>query len=76
MATEIITLEVDPETADACKSVSANDWKKLEALFAVWLREYARADAPSLKATMDEIGGRARERGLTPEGLKAILEEE
>ncbi|HEX5708003.1 MAG TPA: hypothetical protein VFX96_11945 [Pyrinomonadaceae bacterium] len=76
MATEIITLEVDSETARAFDGVPASEWKKLEALFAVWLKEYARADGPSLKETMDEIGGKAQGRGLTPESLRAILEEE
>lgn len=38
----------------------------------VLLREYAKADATSLKRTMEKIGEHAREKGLTPELLDSI----
>ena len=55
MSTEAITLEVDSEAARAFRSVSAEGREKLQVLLGIWLREYARADALSLKETMDEI---------------------
>lgn len=76
MSTEAITLEVDSEAAQAFKSVSAEEREKLQILLGVWLRDYARADAASLKETMDEISRSAQSRGLTPEILESILEEE
>jgi hypothetical protein len=76
MSTEAITLEIDSEAAQAFKSVSADEREKLQILLGIWLKEFARADATSLKATMDEIGRKAQSRGLTPEILESILEDE
>ncbi|HEX8072805.1 MAG TPA: hypothetical protein VF546_22860 [Pyrinomonadaceae bacterium] len=76
MATESVTLELDAEAARAFRSVSAGEREKLQVLLGIWLKEYARADSKSLRATMDEIGESARRRGLTPELLASALEEE
>ncbi|MDQ3754303.1 MAG: hypothetical protein M3371_06175 [Acidobacteriota bacterium] len=76
MATETITLEIDAEAAQAFKSVSANEREKLQVLLGIWLKEYAAADSASLKDTMDEMSEKAQSRGLTPDILQSILEEE
>ena len=76
MSTEAITLEVDSEAARAFRSVSSEGREKLQVLLGIWLREYARADALSLKETMDEVSRKAQGRGLTPEILESVLEEE
>jgi hypothetical protein len=76
MATETITLEVDSEAAQAFKSVSADEREKLQVLLSVWLKKYATTDTGSLKEIMDEMSEEAQSRGLTPEILKSILEEE
>ena len=76
MSTETITLEIDSEAARLFKSASAEEREKLGLLLGVWLKEYARSDAPTLRETMDELGRKARERGLTPEVLDSILREE
>jgi len=76
MATETITLEIDSEAAEAFKSVSAKEREKLQVLLGIWLKEYAAADSASLKETMDEMSERAQSRGLTPDVLESILEEE
>lgn len=73
MATETITLEIDAEAAQAFKAVPADAREKLQLLFGIWLKEFARADSASLKATMDEMSERAQGRGLTPEILESIL---
>ena len=75
MSTEVITLEVDSEAARAFKSASAEEREKLQAWLGIWLKEYAKS-SPSLKEAMDEMGRAALERGLTPEILESILEEE
>jgi hypothetical protein len=67
MSTEAITLEVDSGAAQAFKSASAEEREKLQVLFGVWLKEYAKADASSLKDAMDEMSRKAQSRGLTPE---------
>jgi hypothetical protein len=76
MSTEAITLEIDSEAAQAFKSVSVEDREKLQILLGMWLKEYAKADAASLKEMMDEISRKAQSRGLTPEILDSILVEE
>jgi hypothetical protein len=76
MATETITLEIDSEAAQAYKTVPAIEREKLQILLGIWLKTYARSNDASLKETMDEIGRNARLRGLTPEALESILEEE
>jgi hypothetical protein len=75
MSTEAITIEVDSEAAQAFKSASTEEQEKLQILLGIWLKEYARTDAVSLKETMTEISQKAQSRGLTPEILKSILEE-
>jgi hypothetical protein len=76
MSTEAITLEIDSAAAQAFNSVSAEEREKLQVLLGIWLKEYAKADTSSLKETMDEIGRSAQSRGLTPEILQSILEDE
>jgi len=73
MVTEPITLQIEVDAARAFRSASADEQEKLQTLMSVLLREYARTDATSLKRTMDEIGKRAQEKGLTPELLDSIL---
>lgn len=76
MSTETISLEIDSEAARVFKSAPAGEQEKLRVLLGVWLREYARADAPPLRETMDEMARKARARGLTPEVLDSVLGEE
>jgi hypothetical protein len=76
MSTETITLELDSEAARVFKSASTEEREKLKLLLGVWLKEYARADAPSLKEAMDDLGRSAQSRGLTPEALESIIGDE
>jgi hypothetical protein len=76
MSTETITLEIDSESARLFKSASAEEREKLKVLLGVWLKEYARADVVSLREMMDELSSSAQDKGLTPEILESVLEEE
>jgi hypothetical protein len=75
MRTEPITINVDPDAAKAFKAASDEDKRKLEALLSLRLIEVA-ASKESLRDVMDEISKKARERGLTPETLQALLDED
>ena len=75
METEQITIQVDAEAARAFKSASEQDRRKLEALLSIRLTEVIKT-RDSLKAIMGEISQKAQERGLTPEILRSILDEE
>ena len=76
MSTEAITFEVDSEAAQAFKSASAEEREKLQVLLGIWLKEYVKADAASLKEIMDVTSRKAQNRVLTPEMLESILEGE
>lgn len=75
MQTEPITINVDPAAAQAFKAASDEERRKLEALLSLRLLEVARSKG-SLAVVMDEISSKAQERGLTPEALQAILDEQ
>ncbi len=75
MQTEPITIHVDPTAAEAFKAASAEERRKLEALLSLRLLEAANSKE-SLVAVMDEISSKAQERGLTPQALQSILDEQ
>lgn len=75
MATETITINVDAEAARAFNEASAEEKRKLEALISLRLIE-ATDRSQTLKEAMSEISRKARERGLAPEILQSILDEE
>lgn len=76
MLTETITLQVESEAARFYNDAPQTDKEKLQALFGSWLKQYAEADAESLKRTMDEISRNAQSKGLTPEILESLLADE
>lgn len=76
MATETITIEVNPEAARAYKAAPPADQRKMGALLGLWLTDVANADAAALKRMMSDISKKARDRGLTPGILENLLEEE
>jgi hypothetical protein len=73
MALENITIALDPEAARAYDAVPADDKKKMQALLSLWLRDLITAEPAALKQIMDEVGRKARARGLTPEVLDSLL---
>jgi len=68
-----ITIPVDPETAQAYNSATPEERRKMQALLSLWLREVAINGSPSLQTVLDDVGRKARARGLTPEILESIL---
>lgn len=75
MAAEQITVFVDPDVAKAYRSASDNERRKLDLLVSLRLRDATRSKA-SLKDVMREISKNAQQRGLTPEILQSILDEQ
>ena len=73
MATATISLELDADTARAFSAASAEDWRKLQLLLGLRLRELTDRPARPLKVVMDEIRQYAEARGLTPEILESPL---
>lgn len=72
---EEITIQIDSDAAQAYQSASLEEKRKIQLLISNWLKEIIAKDKSSLTQFMDEISDKAQERGLTPEILKAILNE-
>ena len=70
-----ITVLVDSEMADVYHSSSDEERRKLDLLINFRLRE-ATKSRKSLLEVMSRISRNAQRRGLTPEILQSILEEE
>ena len=75
-----IALDVPPAVAQAYEAAPPAEHHKFERLLALSLRArtdeaaFARA-TDRLERTMDEIGRKARERGLTDAALQDLLQE-
>ncbi len=67
MAKATITIPLDPQTARAYDSAAPEQKRKMQALLSLWLRE------PPLQQVLDEVGRKAKDRGLTPEMLDSLL---
>ena len=75
METEKITIRVTPEAARIYQSASEQERRKLDALLSLRLSEVALPSRP-FKELMREASEEAQARGLTPEILKEILDEQ
>jgi len=73
VANPTITIPVDPQTAQVYNSAAPEERRKIQALLSLWLRELATGDSPSLQQVLDEVGRKAKARGLTPEMLDSLL---
>jgi hypothetical protein len=73
MAGPTITIPLDPRTAKAYESADPEVQRKIKALLSLWLRELATGEYPSLQKVLDEVGRKAKSRGLTPELLDSLL---
>ena len=70
-----ITVSVDADVADAYRAVSDGDRRKLDLLVNLRLREATHSER-TLGDIMRDISHSAQRRGLTPEMLRSILNEE
>ncbi len=68
------TVAVDADVAQAYRTASDRDRGKLDLLVNLRLREATRS-SQSLREIMEEISRSARERSLTPEILRSILDD-
>ena len=73
MQTREITIRVTPEAANVYESASEQDRRKLDVLLSLRLSE-AKGPSRSISEIMSEASEQARERGLTEELLKELLD--
>lgn len=69
-----ITVSIPSELADIYNTASEQDRQKIQVLLSLWLREIS--SGLSLSEMMDYISDNAQERGLTPEILESLLNDE
>lgn len=75
MDTETITIRVAPDAARIFNTVSVDQRRKFEALLSLRLLEVTAEDE-SLEDVMRDISRKAQARGLTPEILASLLNDE
>lgn len=75
METKPITIRVNAEVARIFEAASEDQRRKLEALLSLKLGDVTRHKRP-LEEVMNDISRNAQARGLTPEILNLILDEE
>lgn len=73
MATNRITIPLDPETAKAYRGARPTEKKRMQALVSLWLRDLAAEKPATLKYILDDVSEKAVQRGLTPKILDALL---
>ena len=75
MTLATISIQLDDEAAQIYTTASAETQEKIQLLLSFWLREF---DMPSMSLTalMDLISDKAQARGLTPDLLKTLLDDE
>jgi len=75
MNTQTITIEVNEAAARIYQSASLEERRKIDALLSLKLSELVESARP-LQTVMSDLSRRAQERGLTPEILEQLLEDE
>ncbi len=70
-----INVQVDAEAARIYQQASKEEKQKMQVLLSLWLREFGKP-SKSLNVLMNEISDKARTRGMTPEVLEALLNDE
>ena len=76
MGTEIVTIQVDPQTARVYSKATEEERQKMQLLLRLRLQELTTRPARRLEEVMDEISQKAEARGLTPTILESLLHDE
>ncbi len=76
MTMTTITIPIDTELARIYNTASVEDQKKFQALLVFFLRSIAASGQLDLNTLMDTISDRAQARGLTPDVLESLLDDD
>jgi hypothetical protein len=71
-----ISIPVNAEIAELYENASPEDRRKVEVLFNFLMGSVAKYDTRSLETVMKEMREQAKARGLTPEILESILNDD
>lgn len=72
----ILEIPVETEIAQIYAAASENDRRKLAVMVQLWLRELASPTSDVLGDIMDRISATAQARGLTPDILAELLNDD
>ena len=75
VTTATVNIQLDAEAARIYQQASKEEKQKMQILLSLWLREFGKP-SKSLRSLMNEISDKAQSRGLTPEILEALLNDE
>ncbi len=75
MTLATIEVKVDEKTAQLYRKAGKEEREKIRLLLGLWMREFEESDL-SLTDLMDDISDKAQSRGLTPEILESLLQDE
>ncbi|MEO0014946.1 MAG: hypothetical protein RLZZ535_3335 [Cyanobacteriota bacterium] len=75
METKPITIRVNPEVARIFETFPEEQKRKIEAFLSLKLTQVTR-EKRTLEEVMSDISRKAQERGLTPEVLDSLLNEQ
>jgi len=70
-----LTIQVDEDIANVYISTSPENQQKIQTLLNLWLRDLILTSARPLDKVMNELSEHAEFRGLTPEILDSILQQ-
>jgi hypothetical protein len=73
MANARISISLDSKTARAYAAAGRVEKQKIRALLSLWLRELAAQKYVPLERVLDEMGQKAKTRGLTAAKLETLL---
>jgi hypothetical protein len=76
MSDTSIQVTLDPVTAEAYQTATPEEQQKIQALVRLFLREFTTSSPQALRDLMDDIGSKAVERGLTPDILEQLLNDD
>jgi hypothetical protein len=75
VTTSTVNIQLDAEAARIYQQASKEEKRKMQVLLSLWLREFGKP-SKSLRSLMDEMSDKAQRRGLTPEILETLLNDE
>jgi hypothetical protein len=76
MTTTAITVPLDATSAAAYQSASREHQHKIRLMVRLIVHEFSATSPQRLKDVMDEIGAKAVARGMTPERLEQLLNDD
>jgi hypothetical protein len=73
MSNPTITIPLDPQTAQAYAAAAPDEKRKIQAVLGLWLRDLTSGELADLDRVLDEVGRKAKARGLTADILDSLL---